>query len=136
HRLEVADVFRDHGVPAPSVRQPTVRTPVGGQLGKAGSPRGPELGGCRETLRRIMAPMPQWAQCSPTSRRILRHETGSDPRGQHGAKYGAQEPSRGRKEGSPLGQSGPSTLRPIRYRRFSHGWGWDPALLNSSMGQL
>ena len=43
--------------------------------------------GCPQMLRKIMASISQWAQCSPTSRRILRNETGSDPRGQHCAKY-------------------------------------------------
>src|SRR4051812_13266901 len=30
------------------------------------------------------------------------------------------------KQASPLGRSGSSTLRPTRYRRFSHRRGWDP----------
>jgi hypothetical protein len=32
----------------------------------------------------------------------------------------------GVKRASPLRRAGPSTLRTIRYRRFSQGWGWDP----------
>ena len=50
---------------------------------------------CPEILRKIMASMPNWAPCSPTSRRILRNETGSNPRGQHCAKYRVHGLSRG-----------------------------------------
>ena len=38
-------------------------------------------GGCPEILRTITAPISKWAPCSPTSRRVLRYETGSDPGG-------------------------------------------------------
>ena len=48
-----------------------------------------------ETLRKIMAYNSRCAQCSPTSRRILRNETGSDPGGQHCAKYRVQRLSEG-----------------------------------------
>jgi hypothetical protein len=43
-----------------------------------------------ETLRKIMAYNSRCAQCSPTSRRILRNETGSYPGGQHCAQYRVQ----------------------------------------------
>ncbi len=77
----------DLGVPAPSVRKPTVRTPLGRQFGRVGSPRGPEVEGGHDTLRIILAPMSDWVPCSPTSRRIVRNEIGSDPGGRHCAKY-------------------------------------------------
>ena len=55
----------------------------------------PEPVGCLEILRKIMASITRWAQCSPPSRRIVRKETGSDPGGQHFAKYRVHELSKG-----------------------------------------
>src|SRR5437762_3297730 len=75
-----------------------------------------------------MASNPQWAHGSPTSRRSLRKETGSDRGGQHGVKYRIRGLSRGVKPADPLRPTEPSTLRPIRYRRIPHRWGWDPTM--------
>jgi hypothetical protein len=69
--------------------------PCGCQSGITTSTRRAELAGQPEILRKVMAHMSQCAQCSPTSRRILRNEPGSDPGGQHGAQYRVQMLSRG-----------------------------------------
>jgi hypothetical protein len=82
-------------VPAPSVRKPTVRDPLDRHSGEAGPPGGAESVACPKTLRKIMASMRNRAQCSPTSRRIVRNESGSDPGGQQGAKYRVIGPSKG-----------------------------------------
>ena len=83
------------GVRAPSVRKPTVRMPAGGRSDPVLRRNSPIFKARLETLRIILASNPPCAQCSPTSQRILRNETGSDPRGQHCAQYRVQRLSKG-----------------------------------------
>src|SRR5262245_49094919 len=48
--------------------------------------------------------------------------------GPRGWSYSMRTAGLPRGQAGPRGQSGPpgSTLRPIRSRSFSHGWGWNP----------
>jgi hypothetical protein len=84
-----------NSVPMTLILLVPLRNPLDRQPGKAAPARGAESVGCPEILRKIMAPMSQWAPCSPPSRRIVRNETGSDPRGQYCAKYRVQRLSKG-----------------------------------------
>jgi len=81
--------------PSPIRAKPTIRTPFDRHSGEGWPPRGAESVGCPEILRKIMAHMSQWAPCSPPSRRILRHESGSDPWDQYCAKYRVHRLSKG-----------------------------------------
>ena len=112
--------------PSPICAESYGKGPCGCQSGITTSTRRAELAGQPEILRKIMAHMSQCAQCSPTGRRIVRNETGSDPGGQHCAKYRILGLSRGVRRASSVRRGRPSTLRTIRYRRFSHGWGCYP----------
>ena len=114
------------GVRAPSVRKPTVRTADEGRSGPVLRQNPPIFKPRLETLRIILASNPPCAQCAPPSRRILRNKSGVYPGGPHCAKYRSQRPSVGRKRASLLEWTGPSILRPTRYRRFSRGWGCYP----------
>jgi hypothetical protein len=86
-----------------------VRNPFDYHSGEGGSPGGAESAGFPEILRKMMAHISQWAQYAPPSRRIVRNEPGSDPGGQHGAKYRGQGLSKGVKQASSLRWTGPST---------------------------
>ena len=121
------------GVPAPSVRKPTVRTADEGRSGPVLRQNPPIFKPRLETLRIILASNPPCAQCAPPSRRILRNKSGVYPGGPHCAKYRSQRPSVGRKRASLLEWTGPSILRPTRYRRFSRGWGCYPRRRNGRM---
>ena len=116
------------GVPAPSVRKPTVRQADKGRPHPVLRRNPPILNARLETLRKIMASNSQWAQCSPPSRRIVRNETGSDPWGPTLRQIPHPWAIEGVKRASPLRRAGPSTLRPIRYRRFSQTWGCYPSM--------
>jgi hypothetical protein len=101
------------GVPAPSVRKPTVTTPFARQLGRVRPAKMEESAGCLKILRKIMASNSQWAQCSSTSRRILRNETGSDLGGQHCMKYRAEGLLK--RWNGPLCSSGPYARHCAQY---------------------
>jgi hypothetical protein len=75
------------GVPAPSVRKPTVRTADEGCSGPVLRQNPPSFKPGPETLRIILACNPPCAQSPPTSRRIVRNKACVYPRGQHGAEY-------------------------------------------------
>jgi hypothetical protein len=83
------------GVPAPSVRKPTVRTADEGRPVPVLQQNPPIFKPRLETLRIILAYNPPCAPCSPSSRRISRNETGSYPGGPHCAQYRVQRLSRG-----------------------------------------
>ncbi len=75
------------------------------------------ISGHTQNCAKLWRPMPQWAPCSPTSRRICAMKRGPIP-GVNIAQIPHPGAIEGVKRASPLRRAGPSTLRPTRYRGF------------------
>ena len=114
--------------PGPKSAKTYGKAPFGRQSGRVGSPRGPESVRTPRYIAQITAPdAQQRGPCSPTSRRISRNETGSDP----GVDNGRPIPHRGaigggEGDGGRVEAGLTLDIAGTRYRKFSQTWGWDP----------